>query len=1168
MDNLTDLLDRLIHTGLLALAAVSLIVFGAKHPYGRTAAIVLAALLLLAFALRSVLAGELRLLATPLDLAIVAALALILVQLGLGYPWGWGSPPPGDALLARAAAAPGALPSVPGTLDFHATRQALVLFLVYVIVYYLTIHSLRSRFLTNRLTGGLVVLVSAVAGYGLLEFLSGNHGILGWKGFASHRVRGTLVNPDHFAATLGMLVPMAVAFLIALTAKRRRSRRHHRGSESQESAAATTVDPGPSAIGHQGSGPSPSSSISDNPQSEIRNPQVPSSPHPSPLTPHPSPAHPSPEEEEEPSLFERHHSFRAGEKESRRYLLLLAAIFLVAAAFFTMSRAGIVALLAGGAFFTALLWIREARHRRRLTALAAVLAALAVIAWIGAEPVLSRFVKTEVDAQSRGLLYRMALQTARDFPVLGTGLGSYERVSPRYAPPEMASAFRIDHAHSEPLELLAEAGISGILILLFALCMLFKEVLFRRLLGIGADHQGSEGSAPSSSSSISDNPQSPIRNPKSPIPNPQSPIPNSQSSLHASIRHDPYNIALGFGTLAAVVTILVHSCFDFPLRIPANAILLAMILGIGVAAVAVRFHTDRAEPLAPERVVALSSRGKLLAFGGALVVALFMVWTAVASLVGDEFTRRGIDMVLGGGPAEGRTERPWIVETAKNKEALGYLAGAVAFDPMNPDAHHFLGRLYDQLALRTWNAGLSEEGKFIPDAPGRAQAAVKLLDQAAAEYGRAIALAPPLAESWAQLGWSTGGRGLILGSLPGQAADKDYAGLALTGLRQAIALNPNSRYRHEMLASFGLARLERRADFSDPVVRESLKALRQAVELDPLYLPEALARLLRSTQDLAVLQAAIPSHGPDHLFAARLLEGEERWPEAKFLYRQAIELAPDDAKPLYYREYAEALTRHREDAETRDVLAVVLRFDPQNLNLKIAMARSLDRLSMKADALAMFQDALEMAGKSADAPIASRPLGSSAAQLFGPPARTRRLTREEVVLAEIQKRFPESRRDEDQLTAALGGLASFYHGAGQYNLAVPLWEKALKRTPDDAAAAFGLAKSYDAVGAWVSALDFYKRAIELQPGNVEYRLTLADRYFDNEMNFQAINLWREVLAVRPLLVETRLKLAQAYIRLEQYPDALREYERVLQIDPQNGDARSRSLQLRGRLPGV
>jgi tetratricopeptide (TPR) repeat protein len=113
-----------------------------------------------------------------------------------------------------------------------------------------------------------------------------------------------------------------------------------------------------------------------------------------------------------------------------------------------------------------------------------------------------------------------------------------------------------------------------------------------------------------------------------------------------------------------------------------------------------------------------------------------------------------------------------------------------------------------------------------------------------------------------------------------------------------------------------------------------------------------------------------------------------------------------------------------------------------------------------------------------------------------------------------------------------------------------------------------LAKSYDAVGAWVSAVDFYKRAIELNRGNLEYRLTLATRYFENEMTYQAINLWREVLAVRPTLVETRLKLAEAFIRLEQYPDALREYERVLQLDPQNQTARTRSMQLRGRAPGI
>lgn len=1125
-----DILDRIIHTGLILLAAVSLIAFGAKHPYGQAAAILLAAGLLLLFGVRMAAAGEFRLMATPLDLAAGAFLLLVLAQMGLGYPWGWtaGSP---AALMEAAAKAPGALASVPGTLDFHATRSALVLFLVYAGVFYLTVHSLKSRPLATRLVVSLVVLVAAVAFYGLFEYLSGNHGILGWKAIRTGRVRGTLVNPDHFAATLGMVIPIAVGYLLGSSARRRRRRSGDHGPR--------TADHGPQTMDERGQFADPSSPTTvHGPSSMVTAPSSmvdgPSSGSPQSAIFNLQSAISSPSS---PPLFEHRRSFRAGEseKESRRYLLLLTTVFMVVAVFFTMSRAGIVAVAAGGAFLTALLWIREPAYRRRLTGLTVGLAALAIIAWMGADLVLSRFAALDVTTEGRTKLYQSALAAAQGFPLLGTGLGTYFRISPRYASPEFGTQFLVDHAHSEPLQLLVETGLPGLLILLLALAFLFRDLLFRRLLGFGTGKAIAEVGSPANAA--------------------------------PTARHDPFNIALGFGALAALATVLVHSCFDFPLRIPANGILLAMILGIGVSAVGTRYQADGGEPLMPVRVLRLAGAGRGLAVLAALGVAFFMAWTALAGLAGSQLTLNGVEIMRGGG-TEGRQDRPWIVETSKNKEALAALGRATAFDPLSPDAHHQLGRLYGQLALRAWNAGLSEEGRFLVDAPARVRAALDLLEKSAREHAEAIRLAPSFAEAWSDLGWLYGIRSAVVPYDPARSAEAaEDSRRALAALRQAIALNPNNRYRYEVLAAFGFARLEsaqtRGLPLGDPVIQEGLAALRQAVVLDPGYLPDALGRVLRRTDEVPLILAAVPEQAPDLLFAARILEEQELWPQAKALFRRAVEIAADDAKPLYYREFAEALNRHGEDREMRDVLHLVLRFDPQNLDLRLALAHSLQRLNQNMEALAMFQEALESAERaSRDLPIRRRPAAAP---------RTRVAvwsSREERVLAEIERRFPGTQRAADPLTRALGALAAFYHAQGQDNLAVPLWEKALSRTPDDAATAFGLARSYDAVGAWVSAVDFYKKAIELNRGSLEYRLTLARRYFENDMNFQAINLWREVLAVRPTLVSARLQLAEAFVRLEQYPDALREFERVLQIEPGNAAAKTRTLQLRGKVPGA
>jgi tetratricopeptide (TPR) repeat protein len=634
------------------------------------------------------------------------------------------------------------------------------------------------------------------------------------------------------------------------------------------------------------------------------------------------------------------------------------------------------------------------------------------------------------------------------------------------------------------------------------------------------------------------------------------------SSFSPGIRHDPFNIALIFGCWGALVGVGIHSCFDFPFRTPANGILLAILLGLLVAASGMRFHTESVEHLIPVRSVALagSGRGLLLAVVGGL--ALFLIWTTGAGVLATQAVDRAVEVLKAAGG--GKADKPWVVETSKNRQALKDFELALALDPMNPEIQNRMARFKTQLAMRAWGAGLSPEGKFIPEIPDRARVALRVIDDAIRLYAGSVRVAPPYAVSWSGMGWTYGARARIapFESPAGAAQAVKDAERALLAMRQAIAMDPNNRLMHQVLADHGFFRLQADrppAGFGDPVVREGLEAQRKAVELDPTYLPDALDRVLRFSDDIGVIQFAIPEHAVDALFAARLLEEQERWPQAKALHQRAIALAPDDAKPLYYREYAEALTRRGEDAEVRAVLDVVLRFDPQNLELRLAQASVLARLQMVGDALQAYQAALDLATAGARDVRPPAPSEASA------PRRIRiAQSREDQAFAAMAARFPGAKRVTDPLALALAGLAGFHHAQGRDDLAVPLWEKAAGRSPDDAAVIFGLAKSYDAVGAWGSALEHYKKAIELNKASLDYRLTLADRYFANEMTFQAIGLWREILVLRPTLIQPRLSLAGAYIKIEQFPEALREYERVLQLQPNNAAAKTGIIRLRGR----
>jgi tetratricopeptide (TPR) repeat protein/O-antigen ligase len=1137
-------MDRVIEGGLLLLLGVSTLVFGGVAGWGLAATVLISSGLLLCWTWRAVSEGEIRWHKTPLDLPLLAFLLLFLIQMVVGFPWGWSGSGALERMTAMAMEKPGWLPFLSGTLDYHGTREAFVLFCVYAGVFYLVVSSLRSRLQMNRFLTGVSAFAAFVAFYGLLEFLSGNQSIFGYKAYASGRLRGTFVNPDHFAAYLAMAIPMMTALLVGIGARRRR-RRHHRGGEASGGDAPQTVS---------------GSSDAD---------------------------------EERTSLFDRERRMRPTDNESRRMLLGISSTVSITALAFTMSRGGIIGFLVGALVFVSLLWIREPGHRKRLAGVGIALATVTLIIWIGAEPILQRFGLLEVDSTSRAMLYRDVMQMIRTFPILGAGLGTFVRVFPRFAAPEFTFEKFASHAHNEWLELTADGGLIALCLLLVALAWFLRDILLRPIFGLGVESRGTlnvERDPESAQSAQSDtdsdpqfaqsrnpafaqsqpsNPQFAIRNSQSesaPQPsNPQSrnraiaqsAIPNSQ---FPTIRHDPYNIAIVFGCVSALVAIAVHSLFDFPLRFPANGILLATILGVGVVAARTRLHGEYAESIVPVRRFALSRRGRLGLLVGSGCLALFLGWTAVAGVLAEGFRERGEELIAPSSGPGARADRPWVIETAKNKEALSLLGRAVALDPMSPEAQYALGQLEEQLAARAWNAGLSEEGRFVSDLGARSRSARLLLDRSMQRYAAAVTLAPSYADAWDRLGWAYTTRPWMAPRDP-EAASKPSGDVekGLAVMRQAIAMNPNNRYRYEVLAAYGFSRLEIErpvAGLADPIVREAILAQQEAVDLDPRYLPEALSRMLRYTNAPEGLMLTIPAHAPDALYAARLLEEQERWPQAKVFFRRAIELAEDDAKPIYYREYAEALTRRGEDAEAREILEIVLQFDPHNLDLRLALARALQRLNQTAEASKMYENALELANAAAREVRSSTPL--PLVSLRAPIHQTR----EEKVFAEIRVRFPGPQKTGDALTQALMALGTFYHEQGRDDVAVPLWEKAIERSPDDAQAAFGLAQTYDGVGAWVSAVDYYKKAIELNKGNLQYRLTLADRYSENDMNFQAINLWQEILVVRPTLLPARLKLAAAYIRLEQFPEAVREYERVLQLEPKNQDARDALTRLR------
>ncbi len=233
-------------------------------------------------------------------------------------------------------------------------------------------------------------------------------------------------------------------------------------------------------------------------------------------------------------------SVRRGMEEDKgaRRLLRIApplGLWLVVFAGLTMSasRAAMLAALIAVALQGALLAHHYRRWKLALTAAALALIGLTAGLWLGLSRGLSRLVETnpfDVSMGSRLAAWSGTLDLWRRFPWLGSGLGTFRDGFPLVQPRTLGRDWW--HAHNDYLELLATAGVVGVLALLVG-----GVALIRRL---------------------------------------------SQNFRQGERSEDR---AAALAALGVVVAIGIHEALDFGLTMPANALTLALLCGLaaGVA---------------------------------------------------------------------------------------------------------------------------------------------------------------------------------------------------------------------------------------------------------------------------------------------------------------------------------------------------------------------------------------------------------------------------------------------------------------------------------------------------------------------------------------------------------------------------------------------------------
>jgi len=209
-------------------------------------------------------------------------------------------------------------------------------------------------------------------------------------------------------------------------------------------------------------------------------------------------------------------------KMGLRLLLVVMVIALV----LSRSRMG------NSAFFISLLvtgvigLVLSKRATRSMVVLLLSLIAIDVAiigTYFGAERVVERIERTDLQTEDRDEVAGYALKMWKDYPVLGSGLGSFPVVFPRYS--EDGTQESYTHAHNDYVEFGAEVGVVGLALLGLIVLLSFWAALRAQYL-----------------------------------------------------RRDPVMRGVSFGAMMGILALMIHSSVDFNLQIPANALTFMLLL--------------------------------------------------------------------------------------------------------------------------------------------------------------------------------------------------------------------------------------------------------------------------------------------------------------------------------------------------------------------------------------------------------------------------------------------------------------------------------------------------------------------------------------------------------------------------------------------------------------
>jgi O-antigen ligase len=314
----------------------------------------------------------------------------------------------------------------------------------------------------------------------------------------------------------------------------------------------------------------------------------------------------------------------------------------------TQSRGGTAGLLVGlgvtaGGTLASLSRRRQGRVPRWIPAAAACALLLAAVVplglWIRADgSEVMGADEVDVSLSSRLAVALQGAGIVRDHPLLGTGLGSWLHAFRGYVGPPVEGGIW-DHAHDDYLELAAETGVLGV-----ALAALFALAVARAIRSARRHMLLADGRRERRSRSLGE-------------------TRDWQAALGG-------HRTLAWGLAGGVAAVLVHSTMEFGLHMPANFVLLMVLVGLVVVALPAREARDS------YGLAAFAA----LAFAAALPVA----WDSVLVISGQ--TPLSPDSALAAGDRA-------FSEDGDAARAQALVLAAIDRSPAYRDAHEMLAHV-------------------------------------------------------------------------------------------------------------------------------------------------------------------------------------------------------------------------------------------------------------------------------------------------------------------------------------------------------------------------------------------------------------------------------------------------------------------------------------------